>query len=406
MSKVPGGWVRTTLEDFIEIKHGFAFKSEFFSDTGDYVLMTPGSFYEEGGFRDQKGKTKYYSGTIPDGYILNKGDVLLAMTEQGAGLLGSAAIVPENNKYLHNQRLGLLKVKDISRASAEFFFWLYNFPLIRKQINEQASGTKVKHTSPDRLRGVTALVPPLSEQQKIAKILSTWDKAISTTEQLISNSQQQKKALMDKLLTGTKRLSKAIDPFKEYRFSELLEIDSKTLSNKFNKDFEFDYISLSDVNNGYISDKLKKYTVEEAPSRAKRVVHKGDVLLSTVRPNLQGFAKIEEKHDGFIASTGFSVLTSNKNVCSDYIYHYVFSKHITDQINSLVAGTNYPAINSSDVANLVIYCPDYKEQVEISSVLNISCKMIQLLQKKLAGLKQEKQALMQQLLTGKRRVVV
>lgn len=190
---VPNGWEKSDLTHLITIKHGFAFKSEFYSDKGQYVLLTPGSFYETGGFRDQGSKTKYYIGDIPDGYILSQGDMLLAMTEQAEGLLGSALFVPENNRYLHNQRLGLVQILNQEKVCKDFLYLFFNSPSIRKQITEQSTGTKVKHTSPDRLCSVIGLIPPLKEQQKIAEIISSWDQAISATERLLENSQQQKK---------------------------------------------------------------------------------------------------------------------------------------------------------------------------------------------------------------------
>ena len=203
---VPNGWEKRDLQGLISVKHGFAFKSEYFSDNGDMVLLTPGSFYESGGFRNQGAKTKFYKGDVPRGYLLKKGDMLIAMTEQAEGLLGSALFVPENRKYLHNQRLGLVQIIRQERVCLEFLYLFFNAPSSRRQITEQSTGTKVKHTSPDRLCSVIGLIPPLPEQKKIAQILSTWDKTISTTEQLLANSQQQKKALMQQLLTGKKRL--------------------------------------------------------------------------------------------------------------------------------------------------------------------------------------------------------
>jgi len=107
-----------------------------------------------------------------------------------------------------------------------------------------------------------------------------------------------------------------------------------------------------------------------------------------------------------IASTGFSVLSPKKTFCSDYIFHYLYSDNLTAQIDSLVVGSNYPAINSSDVANLKIFCPEYNEQVEIAKVLTNCLDTIENMQKKLAFLKQEKAELVQQLLTGKRRVKI
>jgi type I restriction enzyme S subunit len=75
------------------------------------VLLTPGNFYETGGYRDRGEKQKYYTGEIPSGYVLNQGELLVAMTEQAAGLLGSPILVPESGKFLHNQRLGLVTNK-------------------------------------------------------------------------------------------------------------------------------------------------------------------------------------------------------------------------------------------------------------------------------------------------------
>lgn len=203
---VPKGWEKRDLHGLITIKHGFAFKSEYFSNDGKYVLLTPGSFNESGGFRNQGPKTKFYNGPIPNGYLLSKGDLLLAMTEQAEGLLGSPLFVPEDNKYLHNQRLGLVEINCPDKICSDFLYLFFNHEDSRKQITEQSTGTKVKHTSPDRLCSVIGLVPSFLEQKKIAQTLSTWDKAISMTENLLTNSQQQKKALMQQLLTGNKRL--------------------------------------------------------------------------------------------------------------------------------------------------------------------------------------------------------
>ncbi|MEZ3349308.1 restriction endonuclease subunit S, partial [Escherichia coli] len=226
---VPKGWKKRDLHKLITIKHGFAFKSEYFSNDGQYVLLTPGSFNESGGFRNQGPKTKFYSGPIPNGYLLSKGDLLLAMTEQAEGLLGSPLFVPEDNKYLHNQRLGLVEINCPDKICSDFLYLLFNHADSRKQITEQSTGTKVKHTSPDRLCSVIGLIPPLLEQKKIAQILSTWDKAISVTEKLLANSQQQKKALMQQLLTGKKRLlnENGVRFSTEWEFKRISEIATR-----------------------------------------------------------------------------------------------------------------------------------------------------------------------------------
>lgn len=274
-----------------------------------------------------------------------------------------------------------------------------------------ASSRKDPNITREDVCSFEILLPPLPEQRKIAKILSTWDNAISTTERLIDNSKQQKKALMQQLLTGKKRLlddsGKPFEgEFDRVNLSELATIDKSSLGKKTPEDFEFSYISLSDVKTGKIADNLEKHVFSSSPSRARRKVSCGDILLATVRPNLKGFAKVKAEHDGMIASTGFSVLTPKKGVSGDYLYHYLFSCHITGQINALVVGSNYPAINSSDVSGLKVYIPSYDEQKKVASVLNNADQSLAQLEQQLADLKQEKKALMQQLLTGKRRVKV
>lgn len=218
---VPSGWVKSKLKELIEIKHGFAFKSEWYSNSGKYVLLTPGHFNEIGGFRELRSKTKYYVGEFPKRYVLKKDALLLAMTEQAPGLLGSALLVPENDIYLHNQRLGLVSVINPDTTDKHFLFWLFNSTYVREHISKEAAGSKVRHTSPDRLRGITVIVPPYKEQTRIAQILSTWDQAIEITEKLIENSKAQKKALMQQLLTGKRRLPGFADNWNEYLLGDL-----------------------------------------------------------------------------------------------------------------------------------------------------------------------------------------
>lgn len=159
------GWLEMPLSEVCDIKHGFAFKSAFFSNGGRYILLTPGNFYESGGYRDRGEKQKYYSGDIPSGFILSKGDLLVAMTEQAPGLLGSPILVPESDRFLHNQRLGLVTKKANAPWTNEFFFHVFNTQAVRRAIHESASGVKVRHTSPSKIGEVVVSFPPSIDEQ-------------------------------------------------------------------------------------------------------------------------------------------------------------------------------------------------------------------------------------------------
>ncbi len=179
---VPDSWEVATLASLLKIKHGYAFAGEHFAPQGCYVLLTPGHFFEKGGFRDQKDKTKYYLGEFPRGYLLSKGDLLVAMTEQKAGLLGSAIIVPESEKFLHNQRLGLIQNLDERRLDKLFLFYFFNTASVRKQIFLTSSGSKVRHTSPGKIRELSIAVPSLAEQKEIVQALRAVDAKLEVTE--------------------------------------------------------------------------------------------------------------------------------------------------------------------------------------------------------------------------------
>ena len=107
------------------------------------------------------------------------------MTEQGPGLLGSSAIVPEGNRYLHNQRLGLVTRLDESVLDRKFTYYLFNTKSVRGQISSSASGTKVRHTSPDRICRVRVRVPGVESQARIADILSAYDDLIENNRRRI-----------------------------------------------------------------------------------------------------------------------------------------------------------------------------------------------------------------------------
>jgi type I restriction enzyme S subunit len=204
---VPQSWEVVTLASLFEIKHGYAFEGEFFVAQGRYVLLTPGHFFEEGGFRDQKDKTKYYVGEFPRSYLLAKDDLLVAMTEQKAGLLGSAIIVPESEKFLHNQRLGLIQNLDEQRLDKLFLFYFFNTAAVRKQIFLTSSGSKVRHTSPGKIRELSIALPSLAEQQDIVQLLRAVDAKLEVTERKRQSIADLFHTLLHQLMTAQIRVN-------------------------------------------------------------------------------------------------------------------------------------------------------------------------------------------------------
>ncbi len=187
------------------------------------------------------------------------------------------------------------------------------------------------------------------------------------------------------------------------QFEEVADIDIESLNSNTPKDYEFDYISLSDVDSDEFKIETTRQMFESAPSRARRIVKQGDILMSTVRPNLQGFSFIKNQVKDLIASTGFAVITAKK--CNnEFLFQYLFSSKIDRQLYQLLVGSNYPAINSTDVKKLKIPLPPLPEQRAIAAVLSTWDNAISKTQTLIAQKELRKKWLMQQLLTGKKRL--
>jgi type I restriction enzyme S subunit len=186
----------SSLRGKIHVKHGFPFKGEHFKNSGPYVVLTPGNFHEEGGFKRNAGKDKCYAEPFPEDYLLKQGDVVVAMTEQTDGLLGSMALIPENGRFLHNQRLGLVTSLS-SDVDIRFLYHLFKTKSVREQIRRSASGSKVKHTSPERIYDVQVQLPPPKAQVAITNLLTALDAKIELNNRINAELEGMAKLLYD-----------------------------------------------------------------------------------------------------------------------------------------------------------------------------------------------------------------
>ena len=177
-----GEWQMDSLENLIDVKHGFAFAGEHIHEEprGD-VLLTPGNFAIGGGFKGDK--FKYYDGPVPDEYVLDEGDLIVTMTDlsKQADTLGFPAFVPasrDGRRFLHNQRLGKVLLRDPESLETRYLYYVMCGQEYRHEVLASATGTTVKHTSPDRIRRFRFSCAPLPEQRAIAHILGTLDDKI------------------------------------------------------------------------------------------------------------------------------------------------------------------------------------------------------------------------------------
>jgi type I restriction enzyme, S subunit len=203
LGEIPKGWEMESLSKFFDVKHGFAFKGEFFKDEPtNYILLTPGNFKIGGGFKFDK--LKFYEGPIPEDYVLTKGDLLLTMTDlsKQADTLGYPAIVPnlEDKKFLHNQRLGKVVYKEDFEFGS-YFYYLFKIHRYRNEIVGGASGSTVKHTAPKKILAVKVPFSNCLEREFNKAICSFNEKANQLFEEIVC-LEKMRDNLLPKLLSG------------------------------------------------------------------------------------------------------------------------------------------------------------------------------------------------------------
>jgi len=412
---IPEQWEIQKLDEIgIFLKGKGISKSEILKE--GFPCITYGEIYTEHDFIIKSFNSHIDEKSSKKSIKLNYGDILFAGSGETLEDIGKCVAFVDKFKAFAGGDIIILRQ---SHHIPEYLGYLLNQDFVNKQKYRFGQGHSVVHIYSSSLRNIFISLPPIAEQQKIARILRTCDMAIETTEKLITKKRERKKGLMQQLLTGKRRFLEFVKSDKMHdtklgmipedwdirKLKNIACIDKESLGNGISPDYKFTYISLSDIDNGkIISNKLPVLNYSNSPSRARRVVHIGDILLANVRPNLLGYYIFNKEVNNTIVSTGFSVITPKEKISGDFIYQYLYSSIFQRQLHGLIVGSNYPAINSYVVKSLKIPLPDYFEQQKIASVLSTADNEIEYLQNQLEKLKEQKKGLMQKLLTGEVRV--
>jgi type I restriction enzyme S subunit len=294
----------------------------------------------------------------------------------------------------------------IKRASDPYFYCQYfNSKRGRAKFKEIETGSTMKHLNVGDMRSLLLPSPPVEEQRSIAEALSDVDAVLGALDRLIAKRNDLKQAAMQHLLTGQIRLPGFHGEWKVKQLGDVVEIDPENLSSDTRQDYAFKYISLEDVDRGALRD-FSEMVFATAPSRARRKLRYNDVLISTVRPNLQSHLLFQRDEPNWICSTGFCVLRCHAGVTNaGYVFQHFFASTVGRQIEAMLTGSNYPAMNSRDVRALQIPFPDFQEQTAIAEVLSE-------MDAERAGLEQRREktralklGMMQELLTGRTRLI-
>lgn len=388
--------------------------SKLFSNIRNGFVGTATPYYVENGIKYLQGKNIKNGKIISDGLIyvsrefhekqkksqLKTNDIVMVQS----GHVGECAVV--NEEYSGSNCHALIILTPSENVNSTYYSYLFNSNIGQRLFYRVTTGNTVKHILASDLKSLKVPVPTIEEQRKISNILSTWDKAIELIEKLIEHKKEQKKGLMQKLLTGEVRLPGFDGEWKAEKIKNISKVyrgaSPRPISDSrwFDQDSKIGWVRISDVTNSKkILYKTEQYLSEEGIKKS-RLVKKNSIIMSicaTVgKPIITGFDVCI--HDGFVV---FEDVKINK----DYFYYSLL--RIENYWIKYGQTGSQMNLNTDIVGNEKIKFPvEYAEQKAIAELLMNVDKEIDLLESELEQLKLQKQGLMQLLLTGKVRVKV
>lgn len=399
---IPEDWRATTVSAEAELVTGFPFQSAGFSQSG--VRLLRGSNVKRGAIDWGSDITEHWPSTTPkiQKYEMQCGDVVIAM--DGALVGRSYAVVTADD-------LPALLVQRVARIRSQtadtrlLGAWIGSERFVR-YVDSVKTHTAIPHISPRDIREFPIALPSESkEQHAIAQALSDVEALLGELDRLIAKKRDLKQAAMQQLLTGQTRLPGFSGEWEMKRLGDVTDTDPENLGSTTRPDFMFNYISLEDVDQGTLRG-CSEQVFRTAPSRARRKLRDKDVLVSTVRPNLKSHLLFRDDGRTWVCSTGFCVVRCReKETHPGYIFFHMFAHPVARQIEALLTGSNYPAINSGDVRALKIPVPAFDEQAAIATILSDMDAELAALEQRRDKTRALKQATMQELLTGRIRLV-
>ncbi len=172
----------------MDVRRGASLSGEYYATEGELIRLTLGNFdYQGGGFKENTSKNDlYFVGTVKQEFILNEGDIITPLTEQTPGLLGSTAEIPISEKYIQSQDVALV-IPNEAKLDKDFCYYLLPSKIVKQQLAAGAQQTKIRHTTPDRIKDLTVFIPELENQRLIGRFLKALDRKIALNREINRN---------------------------------------------------------------------------------------------------------------------------------------------------------------------------------------------------------------------------
>lgn len=331
-----------------------------------------------------EGKYKVFGANGVIGYYdkYNHEDSEVLVTCRGAtcGTLN----LSEPNSWITGNAM-VVKPKD-DRLDKQFLLYV----LKNSDFKSVISGSAQPQITRTSLSPLKIPLPPIQVQKEIVEQIEVKQNAIDHAKAIIQNLERERRYFGQAL--------RKLEGVEMVKFSEICGINQKTSEpTKLFGDSDFVYIDISSVENGTgLVDMNNVISTKSAPSRARRVIKNGDVLLSTVRPNLKAFAYAQNLPEKVLASTGFAVLTATDKILPKYIFNLLFTDYLQEQMIARMGKGSYPSINQDDVEQLTIPLPSLEIQKKLvaeaekeQEVINVNKQLIKIMEQKISDVLSE-----------------
>ena len=373
--KVPKHWCWVEIGTLVTLHRGVSYnknEAHLIKQSNDCLVLRGGNIGE--GYIDLDVDNVYVNKSLVNkDQLVQAHDIIIVASTGSSTVIGKAGISLINYSDIAFGAF-LIGVRPNKIVNPRFIDYYFQSDLYRNRIRMLASGININNIRSTHIMESPCPLPPLAEQQRIVEriesLFSKLDESKEKAQAVVDGFEDCKSAILHKAFTGELseewRTHFAKPEWSKVKLGSYL----KTMETKKPSGEYFFYIDIDSIDNKrQIVREPKKTIVKNAPSRASRAVHCGDVLFSMVRPYLKNIALIDSSLQDCIASTGFYVCTPKEGLDSKFLFYLLCSKDTIDYLMQFMKGDNSPSIRKDDLLNMNILLPQLEEQKYIVELL-------------------------------------
>lgn len=404
---------KVKLGEILDVKRGTSLPGKHYSETGKYIRLTLGNFnYPNGGFKENTSKKNiFFTGKVSSEFILKKDDIITPLTEQVSGLLGETARIPESDLYIQSGDIGLIKPKEPLDNS--YAYYLVSSPMVKKQLGAAAQQTKIRHTSPEKIKDCYVWIPDKYQQEKSGRLLDQINEIIDNNNLIIKKSESIISDLYDRwflqfdfpnennkpykssngIMEWDESLSQEIPKnWKIKKLKDLVSDDKYAIVDgpfgtqlkisEYDKSGNIPIYEMEQLDNSFITTKFKHFINEKKYQEIKRsTVRNGDIVISkTGTLGLLGIVN-SDFEKGILVSRLAKITPDEKKLGRYSLFQILLHLSKSNYWIMKSSGSTMPILNNSLIENISVLYPDnnlykkYEDKVSKLYDLIYKCKI-------------------------------